>query len=462
MLSSQRAAMEARMIHGFDNPFDFDLALLDPVWYMMERGMLIDERAKFVFHGKYHAQWEDAQMKLNSVAGQEINVNSPKQMKEFLYGALALPKRYKDKKLTTDEDALRALLAIAQNKHVTSKTDTSKLKWLRAYMALMLILKIRALRKRISSYIDVDLDNDARMRCTFSVGGAETFRFSCSKTLWNTGCNRQTIPRELRRMFIADKGKELAEFDLNRGESWVYSHLANEPEMMRIHREGEDFHTITACAISSAFGKQITTKEWPEFEELDGEGAYKLRFLGKKTNHARAYRMGDFRAMEVVNSESDDTGITIIMREAKLAGELWIPRYPFINSWWSGIEHQLNVDRTLTTPYGRVRQFFCRWGESLFKEATAYVPQSTSVDYINGGMLRFYDDMVLPGKWGAELLHQNHDSILIQYDEGARSKVLPAVIDLLESTVVVNGHDISIPVEAQYGQSWGTMTEWKG
>jgi hypothetical protein len=61
-----------------------------------------------------------------------------------------------------------------------------------------------------------------------------------------------------------------------------------------------------------------------------------------------------------------------------------------------------------------------------------------------------------------DLLHQNHDSILIQYDEGARDKVLPAVIDLLESTVVVNGHEITIPVEAMYGHSWGTMTEWTG
>jgi DNA polymerase-1 len=396
------------------------------------------------------------------VAGQEINVNSSPKMKEFLYGALALPKRYKDKKLTTDEDALRALLAIAQDKHKTSKTDTSKLKWLRAYMALMLILKIRALRKRISSYIDVDLDTDARMRCTFSVGGTETFRFSCSKTLWDTGCNRQTIPRELRRMFIADPGKEMAELDLNRGESWVYAHLADEPEMMRIHREGEDFHTITACAISSAFGKQINIADWPDFEAVDAEGAYKLRFLGKKTNHARAYRMGDYRAVEVVNSESDDTGITIVMREARLAGALWEHRYPFIKSWWSAIEHQLSTDRTMITPYGRQRQFFGRWGLPLFKEATAYVPQSTSVDYINGGMLRVYNDLVLPRKWGMDLLHQNHDSILIQYDEGARDKVLPAVIDLLESTVVVNGHEITIPVEAMYGHSWGTMTEWTG
>ena len=450
------------MIHNFDNPFDFDIALLDPVWYMMERGMLVDDKAKFVFHGKYHGQWEDLQMKLNSVAGQEINVNSTKQMKDFLYVALGLPERYMGGKVTTNEDALRSLLGISEEKHKTSKTDTTKLKWLRAYMALMLIIKIRTVRKRISSYIDVVLDEDGRMRTTFSVGGTETFRFSCSKTLWDTGCNRQTIPRELRRMFIADTGKEIAEFDLNRGESWIYAHLADEPEMMRIHQEGEDFHTITACAVSSAFGRPITVADWPAFAAADPEGAYKLRFLGKKTNHASAYRMGFYRFVQVVNSESDDTGISIVAAQAKQAQSLWQNRYRFIESWWQGIENQLNKDRTLTTPYGRKRTFFDKWGKQMFKDATAYVPQSTSVDYCNGGMLRVYNDLVLPSKWGVDLLHQNHDSILIQYDEGARSKVIPAVIDLMESRLVVNGHEIVIPVEAQHGHSWGTMTEWEG
>ena len=444
------------MIHGFDNPFQFDIAMLDPVWYMMQRGVLIDEKKKHAFHMEYHGKWEGYQMKLNSLGGHEVNVNSPKQMKDFLYRELALPPRYKDKRITTNEDALRSLMAMAASKHKMAATEVAKFKWLRAYMALMLILKIRSIRKRISSYIDITIDDDGRMRCTLSVAGAETFRFSSSKTLWDTGCNMQTIPQELRQMFIADPGKEMAEFDLNRGESWIYSHLANEPEMMRIHQEGEDFHIITACAISKAFGEEVRYEQWAEFAESNPTGAYKLRFLGKKINHASAYRMGPYQAAITVNAEADDTGITVTKTQMKLAGEYWIRRFSFMPSWWDAIEATLaNDNRTMVTPYGRKRTFFDRWGDSMFKEATAYVPQATSVDYINGGMLRVYNAMVLPGKWGLELLHQNHDSILVQYDEGSRKKVIPMVLELLASELTIGKHTISIPVEAQYGHSWG-------
>ncbi len=64
-------------------------------------------------------------------------------------------------------------------------------------------------------------------------------------------------------MFVADPGYEIAEWDLNRGELWVYADLANEPEMMRIHQQGEDFHVITACAISTAFGPELKYGDWP-------------------------------------------------------------------------------------------------------------------------------------------------------------------------------------------------------
>lgn len=444
------------MIHGFRSPYEFDMALLEPVWYMIQRGMRIDQKRMRQFHDEYHGKWENYQMKLNSLAGHEVNVSSFPQMKTLMYKELGLPPRYKNKKVTTNEDAIRDLMAYAEAKRQTMKTEQGQLKWLRAYMALMLVLKIRALRKRIESYIDVKFDEDGRMRTTLSVGGTETFRFSSSKTLWDTGCNRQTIPRELRGMYIADPGKELAELDLNRGESWIYSHLANEPEMMRIHREGEDFHTITACAISQAFGSKIRIEQWPELKKASPNEAYKLRYLGKKTNHATAYRMGPFKGAQEVNKEADDTGITVTKRQMKQAQELWLRKYSYMPNWWNGIEDELsNNARVMVTPYGRQRTFFDRWGDSMFKEATAYVPQSTSVDYINGGMLRVYEELVIPGKWGVELLHQNHDSIVIQYDEGRRDLVLPAVRELIHSTIDVNGHTISIPTEAKYGHSWG-------
>jgi DNA polymerase I-like protein with 3'-5' exonuclease and polymerase domains len=171
--------------------------------------------------------------------------------------------------------------------------------------------------------------------------------------------------------------------------------------------------------------------------------------------------MGPHRAAETVNESADDTGITITVGEGKKMREFWLKKYLMIPTWWSNIENELREARTLESPLGRKWTFFDRWGDSLFKEATARVPQSTSVDYLNRGMLKVYDEMVIPCRYGTELLHQNHDSILVQYRGEHRDAVMREIMDLMEFEFNVNGHDITIPVEPQYGPNWQDLTEWK-
>ena len=281
-------------------------------------------------------------------------------------------------------------------------------------------------------------------------------RFAHSKALWETGCNMATNPHKLRPMFIADEDYEMAELDLNRAEAWVCTYLSLDPELIRIHTEGMDYHSETAAAIQSAFGSENLTAE--EISGLVKEGdpfAYRLRFLGKKVNFASLYRMGPFRGTEVVNAESDVTNITITPSQMKEAQRLWLGKYFGIRPWWDEIDRQLEEKRYLITPYGRKRDFFGFMNDQLKKEATAYVPQSTAVDYLNHGMLRVYDELVKPGHFGLELLHQNHDSILVQYPIQHRDQVIPEMIERIKSVININGHDVTIPVEAMYGQNWG-------
>ena len=445
----------------YDNPFAFDMALLAPITSMMTNGINIDIDKKNEFSAEYTSRWRHRQEKLDAILGYNLNVNSPKQVAECLYGDLGLPERRYKGKVTTGEPSLRSLLALCESKAKKSSPQ-SRLKWLRGYLTLMELLKIRSLRKRLSSYINTRIDNDGHMRCTISIGGTETGRFSHSKTLWGTGCNLATVPRELRSMFIADRGKEIAELDLNRGESWIYSHLASDPEMMAIYQEGRDFHIETACAISTAFGNLIRLEDWPELEREHPEHAYKLRFIGKKTNHATTYKEGPFTGAAGVNKEADDTGITCTAAQFKDAQRLWLRKYVRIPVWWKELEGELGESRTLETTFGRIRTFYGHWGEELFREATAYKPQSTSVDYINLALLNVWHNIVVPDRrWKLQLLHQNHDSILIQYEEEFRDEVLSTLIDHMTYEIEVNNYKIVIPIKAQVGHSWGELSDWE-
>lgn len=444
-------------------PFAFDMALQAPVFYMTRRGFKIDKKKQEEFHDLYHAEWKKVQGFLDEVCERPVNVNSPPQMKKLMYDDLGLPIRRLKGKVTTNEDAVRASLAFAEDKIRKLKTKEAKGRWLRTYMALKLALTTRGVRKKLSSYIDIDLDPDERARCQISVGGTETMRFSHSKTLRDTGLNLATVPKDLRVMFVADEGYELAEFDLNRGESWVYSFLSMDPELLRIHTTGGDFHSETAAAIQTAFGS--TNLTWQEIKKLAKTGdpfGFKLRYLGKKVNHASAYRMGPFRGAEVVNEESDDTNITITPSQMSQAQKLWMMKYPGIRAWWDDIDYQLENYRCLWTPWGRRRKFYGFMSDHLKKEATAYVPQSTSVDYINHGMLIVFNELVLKGAYGLELLHQNHDSIVVQYREGQREEVMPEIIErLTRPSINIGGQEVTIPVEGSYGPNWGDLEEWE-
>jgi DNA polymerase-1 len=454
----------------YNNPFEFDMLMLEPVHEMMQTGMRIDQEEKKRLQQKLIDKWEECQTELDRFAQAYVNVMSNPQMCALLYGELELPIRKKEGKPTANEDALRSLMAFCQDKVDSLKTESAKIKWMRGWIVCRLALSVRSTRKRISSYLGLQIkagklhgevpleDTDGRIRGTISVGGTETARFSHSKTLWGTGVNLATIPRELRSMFVADEGCELAEIDLERGESWIYAHLSSDPALLRIHREGADFHAETASTVSEAFGDELSV-DW--IEQHKHNDAYKIRYLGKKVNHASSYRMGPFKGAETVNKEADDTGITATVAQFKRAQALWLEKYYMIEQWWDDIEKQLGRNRTLTTPYGRIHTFHDAWGKDLFKAATAYVPQSTSVDYINRGMLTVFHKYQKTGAWGLRILAQTHDSILVQYNKEHRDDALPLICRGIASNLRVGKHEFTIPTEASYGQSWGDLVEYE-
>lgn len=456
----------------FSNPFEFDMLMLDPVHTMARKGILIDQAEKKRLQEVSIEEWRKEQATLDWVValkgGASFNVNSTKWVPHLLYKELGLPVKKKQGKIRADESALRELMAYCKVKVNGLKTESAKTKYMEGYIVCRQIIAIRRRRKEISSFLGLHIekgklageapleDLDGRVRSTVSVGGTKTSRFSHSKTLWDTGANVATIPARLKSMYIADDGFELAEFDLNRGESWVYAHLSTDPELLRIHTEGLDFHSETASAISGEFDDEPRSVEW--IIEHKNDSAKRLRYLGKRVNHASAYRMRAFKGAEVVNKEADETGVTVTVSEFNRAHEIWLAKYWMIPNWWKEIEEQLGKNRTLVTPYGRQLTFHDRWGDKLFRDATAYVPQSTSVDYINRGFLHVHYEYVKTGAWGLSVLAQTHDSILVQYRIRDRDEAIQAITHTLGNReLTIKNRTFRIPIEANYGPNWGEM-----
>jgi hypothetical protein len=164
-------------------------------------GIYVDMKKKSLLSKAVTYKWAATQTDLNRVVGLKLNVNSAPQVQALLYQVFKLPVKKKrvpgkGEVITADDDALVSLLNYTKSKSDSVIKSTTKAKWNRMHLTIKLIRIIRRLRKRLSSYIDIKVSSDLRLRSIWKVSATETGRWACEKFVDGTGCNAQTFPRE--------------------------------------------------------------------------------------------------------------------------------------------------------------------------------------------------------------------------------------------------------------------------
>jgi DNA polymerase I-like protein with 3'-5' exonuclease and polymerase domains len=265
----------------------------------------------------------------------------------------------------------------------------------------------------------------------------------------------------IRSIIKAPPGKILLSFDLSQAEAWVVAYLADEKTMKAVLNTGI-IHELSARVI---FEMEIP------FDLSDSE-AIKLgvskdqRYLGKKMNHSCNYRTGPYMIAVTINKESDKAPyVTVTVRQTKIYHKRWTSFFN-LEVWWKEIENKLAIDRTLITPYRRKRTFLDQWGDSLFKEATAYVPQSTVADHmfgavqpeigIGGGLLGIQRKIIRESK-DILMINTSHDSCLLEVPIGLEDEIIGAVKEQLSRPIMINGETFTIPVDCEKGERWGSL-----
>lgn len=276
----------------------------------------------------------------------------------------------------------------------------------------------------------------------------------------------------MRSMIVAAPGNVLVAADLSQAESWVVAYLADEPNMKKSLHDG-DIHTETAGSalfhpdVGCQHNWHTEDKElWTCLNGCEHTVVKTGRYIGKRYNHASAYRMSYIRAAEVINKDSDKPPyVTVTLEESKTFSTRWHQFYN-IKNWWNEIEQQLSRERAITTSYGRKRIFFAQWGESLFKEATAYEPQSTVADHFNGmvhpqvgvkgGLLEIYRQLVKPYP-EHKIINQSHDSAILEVPVTVGHEIVERMQVLLRRPIVIHGEEFTIPTDGEIGERWGEM-----
>lgn len=255
---------------------------------------------------------------------------------------------------------------------------------------------------------------------------------------------------KLRSMVVAPKDYLLVSADLSQAETWVVAWLAQE-ENMKNFLLNSDIHTETACALFNKEFSNIIIEE---------------RYIGKQNNHANSYGMGPDRQAQVINKRSDQPPyVTVTVAQCKTYQRDWHALYPNVRQvYHAGIVNQLGKNMTLITPYGRRRVFFGQWGNELFKQAYAHIPQSTVSDHFHGAIqpeLGIEGGLKLVAKTVCtheiKLINDSHDSCMLEVPKSIAGEVGELVRNCLFRPVIINGEEVRIPVDVEIGERWGNL-----
>ena len=421
--------------------YDFSRAMQGPVLEMMQRGWYVDTalreqllhdvqsrqaRLRSIIE-KYCAAYEH-----ESVFGPKAE--SPTKLIHLLYTHLKLPpqfkydKKKKERKLSSEREALENL----QNYWIVAPFISA-------------ILKFRDLDGE-KDVLSAKLDADGRMRASTNIVGAETGRFSQSENAFGTGRSLHNIEATLRRVYTSDPGKKLGNFDLEQAESRLVGFLAFICSGRSTYLnacEAGDLHTFVARMVWPGL-------PWTGDIKLDKAIASKpfyrtftYRDLAKRGGHATNYLTTPRTMAKALNVEE---------KICRAFQEAYFEAFPEIPTWHRSVATKLQTQGYLDTPLGRRRYFFGRrFDDATLREAVAHVPQSTISDIAKLGLYRVWQRSA---QLNCEILHENHDNIIIQYPEHLEPIIVPQVLELMKTPITHAGRTLIIPPAAKVGWIW--------
>lgn len=410
--------------------YETQVRLIEPLMYMSQRGMRVNVVARDKEARESDEKIKELEQQLWSITGKQVNHASPKQLCDYFYGAKGC-KPYLNRKTgsaTVDGDALKRLSR-------------------KGFEEARIIQDIRGLAKRKSTYLEMQLDNDNRIRSSFNPVGTDSLRLSSSKTIFDTGGNTQNLPYDVRKFIEADDGYVCYQMDLSQAENRLVAYISPEPNMISAFESGRDIHRQTAALI---FGKPMEEISDEDGSCLIGGGMHSERFWGKKANHGLNYDLG-YKTFAFYYE--------IPEADAKFICERYHTAYPGVRRYHQWIRDKLSKDRILTNLFGWNRLFLDQWGDQLFKVAYSFIPQSSIAALLNryGIVEPYYSGVKI------EYLNNVHDSIWFQkkVSDGwlEHARVLMQLKKSMERTLTWSSFQFSIPVDTEIGLNFGKNSE---
>jgi len=416
---------------------DYTMSLHKPLMEMEYNGILTNrteiEKYRSVLQRKITAM----QHGLNKIAGKELNINSSKQLIAYFYGILMIKPYINRQSGNATCDAV-ALSRIARKK-------------IKGSIEAKMIIKIRTYYKLLSTYFNINVDADNKLRCSHKISGTVSGRIATEKTFFGTGANLQNQPYVYKKFLIPDDNYILCEVDLAKAEAHVVAFLTQDANMIEAFESGIDVHSFNAAKV---FNVDVDTV----LSERRIPGKMTMRDMGKRVVHASNYGMGPQTFSDNLAKEN----VFQAQSECKKLLIAYANRFPGLHRWHKLIEAEVKETRTLFNLFNRPRRFLGVMNSALFRNAYSYKPQSTVAELLNKGTIKIANDPRL-GRDGydIDLLTTVHDSDVFQFHKSQAKNLLQILLiiqDHMNHTFIYKGRSFTIGLDAKIGFQWAGDT----
>jgi len=405
------------------------LSLIRPVMAMQARGLCVDFDALNKIRARLRLEVEYLQLSLDKEIGVPINVRSSSDIRFLLYDLFKLRniKLTKGGSPSTDEETLRTLAYRSEYAPTFRR-----------------ILDIRERRTLLSSFLELETNDQGRYQASYLIHGTDSGRLS--SRAYRKGPQTQNIPKATRKIFIASPGCVLIQGDLRRAEAMYVAYDAQEGRLIALFDDpNRDLYKEVAA---TSLGKDLSSIETWEREVF------------KRVCHAANYGMGKRKLVIVLRLNNIDIedipvrGISGMEKKAEFLLESYHASYPNIRRWQKKIAEEVSRTRTLFDAFNRRRVFLGRMDESLVRVALSYRPQASIVGLTNRAL------RLLHGT-GQPILLQVHDSIVMEVPEEQLDDYAMQLEQAMICPLQVGGRELVIPVDLQHGTNWGELKAYE-
>ncbi|MBO42383.1 MAG: DNA polymerase I [Rhodospirillaceae bacterium] len=416
----KRQLVEEKMVAVYET---IERPLISVLIGMEKAGIRVDQAMLKRLSRDFAQRLGGLEDEIKTLAGEDFNVGSPKQLGEILFDKLGLPGAKKTKTGAYQTDA-RVLEDLAAGGHDLA---TRVLDW-------------RQLSKLKSTYTDslvedVNLET-GRIHTSYSMAGAQTGRLS------STDPNLQNIPirteegRKIRQAFVPKEGCKLISLDYSQIELRVVAHMAGIDALIQAFHDGADIHAITA---SQVFDVPIERME------------PMVRRKAKAINFGIIYGISAFGLARQLGIEQ---------KEAKVYIEAYFERYPGIKDYMERLKAECRKSGMVETLFGRrihlpgINDKNHMTRNYAERQAINAPVQGTAADIIKRAMIRV-PQALQKKKLKAEMLLQVHDELLFEAPVLEVDGVIEIISQVMENAVGP-AVSLSVPldVEVGVGDNW--------